>query len=120
MATILKLVFVMILILPLFLVALEDGGKRSSRRMMHSNNLKDESDKQGNNRGQEHPMDHEFEGGSDDYKSDKRCFRCGDKGHNAFHCTSNEKLCFKCKNPGHFTYKCEQVKKEPLVNAVKA
>ncbi|KAL5102328.1 hypothetical protein RYX36_006655 [Vicia faba] len=114
MATILKLVFVMILILPLFLVALEDGGnKRNSRRRMHSSNLKDKSDKQENNRGREHPMDHKFKGGSDGYKRDKKCFRCGDPGHNAFDCTSGKKLCFNCKNPGHFAIECEQVKEEP-------
>ncbi|KAI5435087.1 hypothetical protein KIW84_021786 [Lathyrus oleraceus] len=120
MATIFKLVFVMILILPLFLVALEDGGKKNSRRMMHSSNMKDESDKQENNRGHEHPMDREFEGGGDDYKRDLKCFRCGHVGHNAFQCTSNEKLCFNCKNPGHFIKECEEVKNEPLVNAAKA
>ncbi|CAL5189698.1 unnamed protein product [Lathyrus oleraceus] len=120
MATILKLVYAMILILPLFLFALEDGGKGNSRRMMHSSNLKDESDKQENSRGQEHPMNHEFEGGGDANKRVPKCFQCGDIGHYAFDCTSSEKLCFNCKNPGHFIKECEELKEKPLVNAAKA
>ncbi|CAI8585888.1 unnamed protein product [Vicia faba] len=120
MATILKFVYAMILIFPLFFVALEAGGKGNYRRMMLSSNLKDESNKQENNREQEHPMDHEFEGGRDGHKIEySKCFRCGDIGHYAFFCTSTEKLCFKCKNPGHFAKECEQVKEEPLANIVK-
>lgn len=120
MATILKLVYIMILIFPLFLVALEDGPKINFRKMMYSSNLKDEHDKQENNKGQKHLMDSEFEGGKDYIKiENEQCFRCGELGHYAFSCTSSEKLCFKCKKPGHLAKDCKSVRDDPLVNAAK-
>lgn len=46
-------------------------------------------------------------------KDDKRCFKCGDKGHLSNTCTSAQVKCFNCQAFGHKSFECKvEVKKE--------
>ncbi|KZV68133.1 hypothetical protein PENSPDRAFT_582816 [Peniophora sp. CONT] len=40
--------------------------------------------------------------------SRKGCFKCGNLGHIAESCTSQERLCYNCRQPGHESAACPQ------------
>ncbi|XP_065368829.1 uncharacterized protein LOC135961260 [Calliphora vicina] len=46
-------------------------------------------------------------------KNDRRCYKCGDKGHISSACTNPQVKCFKCHGFGHKSFECgQEVKKE--------
>ncbi|KIM29420.1 hypothetical protein M408DRAFT_67675 [Serendipita vermifera MAFF 305830] len=36
----------------------------------------------------------------------KGCFKCGQLGHLAGNCESNDRLCYNCRQPGHESAEC--------------
>ncbi|KAH9833653.1 uncharacterized protein C8Q71DRAFT_771935 [Rhodofomes roseus] len=40
--------------------------------------------------------------------SRKGCFKCGNLGHIAENCTSEQRLCYNCRQPGHESSACPQ------------
>ncbi|KAI0787182.1 hypothetical protein BC629DRAFT_1288392 [Irpex lacteus] len=40
--------------------------------------------------------------------SRKGCFKCGNLGHIAENCTSEQRLCYNCRQPGHESAACTQ------------
>ncbi|KAH9046767.1 hypothetical protein EDB84DRAFT_1586754 [Lactarius hengduanensis] len=40
--------------------------------------------------------------------SKKGCFKCGNLGHIAENCTSQDRLCYNCRKPGHESSACPE------------
>lgn len=51
-----------------------------------------------------------------DDKTDKECWRCGKKGHEAVDCRFHDAVCHKCKKVGHISATCHSKKKTGKVN----